>query len=82
MIAGMDLTGLAADIDRTCRLQGEFRLRSGQVVTEYFDKYLFESQPDLLRRVAEAMIPLLPKETELLGGLELGGCRSPRSSAA
>lgn len=69
----MDLTGLAADIDRTCRLQGQFRLRSGQVVTEYFDKYLFESQPDLLRRVAEAMIPLLPKETELLGGLELGG---------
>jgi len=41
--------------------------------TEYFDKYRFESQPDLLRRVAEAMVPLLPHGTELLGGLELGG---------
>jgi orotate phosphoribosyltransferase len=28
---------LAKDIDRTCRLTGEFTLRSGQVVPEYFD---------------------------------------------
>ena len=48
-------------------------MRSGQVVSEYFDKYLFESQPRLLRRVAEAMVPLLPANAELLGGLELGG---------
>ena len=69
----MDLQTLARDIDSTCRLHGEFELRSGQVVTEYFDKYLFESQPTLLRRVAEAMVPLLPPGTDLLGGLELGG---------
>ena len=69
----MDLHTLARDIDSTCRLQGEFELRSGQVVSEYFDKYLFESQPALLRRVAEAMVPLLPAGTELVGGLELGG---------
>lgn len=43
------------------------------MATEYFDKYLFESEPSLLRRVAEAMLPLLPQGTELLGGLELGG---------
>ncbi|HEY5981501.1 MAG TPA: orotate phosphoribosyltransferase, partial [Microlunatus sp.] len=67
------LTSLARDIDTTCRLTGEFTLRSGQVVPEYFDKYLFESQPQLLRRVAEAMVPLLPSDVELLGGLELGG---------
>lgn len=41
--------------------------------SEYFDKYLFESDPGLLRRVAEQMVPLLPAGTELLGGLELGG---------
>ena len=64
---------LAAAIDTTCRLRGEFTLRSGLVVDEYFDKYLFESDPALLRRVAEAMVPLLPQDTELLGGLELGG---------
>ena len=69
----MDLQALARDIDQTCRLHGEFELRSGQLVTEYFDKYLFESQPELLRRVAEAMVPLLPRETDVVGGLELGG---------
>lgn len=64
---------LAADIDACCRLSGQFTLRSGQVSHEYFDKYLFESRPDLLDRVAAQMVPLLPERTELLGGLELGG---------
>ena len=64
---------LAADIDATCRLTGEFTLRSGQVADTYFDKYLFEAQPALLARVAEQMLDLIPPDTELLGGLELGG---------
>jgi orotate phosphoribosyltransferase len=64
---------LAADVDACCRLTGEFTLRSGQVSNEYFDKYLFESDPALLARVAAQMVPLLPEDTELLGGLELGG---------
>ncbi len=64
---------LAAAVDACCRLTGTFTLRSGQVASEYFDKYLFEAQPALLARVAEAMVPLLPADTELLGGLELGG---------
>ncbi|MCD4533388.1 orotate phosphoribosyltransferase [Nocardioides sp. cx-169] len=64
---------LAADVDTCCRLTGEFTLRSGQVSSEYFDKYLFEAQPALLARVAAQMVPLLPEDTELLGGLELGG---------
>jgi orotate phosphoribosyltransferase len=67
------LTALARDIDAHCRLNGEFTLRSGQVASEYFDKYLFETDPDLLARVAAAMVPLLPDDTELLGGLEMGG---------
>jgi orotate phosphoribosyltransferase len=64
---------LAADVDVCCRLTGEFTLRSGQVATEYFDKYLFESEPVLLARVVEQMVNLVPEGTELLGGLELGG---------
>ena len=64
---------LAADIDACCRLSGTFTLRSGQVSHEYFDKYLFESRPDLLDRVADQMVGLLPEATELLGGLGLGG---------
>jgi orotate phosphoribosyltransferase len=64
---------LARDIDARCRLTGEFTLRSGQVSPEYFDKYLFETDPVLLARVAAAMAPLVPEGTELLGGLEMGG---------
>ena len=64
---------LARDVDARCRLTGRFTLRSGQEATEYFDKYLFETDPLLLARVAAAMVPLLPSATELLGGLEMGG---------
>jgi orotate phosphoribosyltransferase len=64
---------LARDIDACCRLTGEFTLRSGQVASEYFDKYLFEARPDLLGRVADRMVTLLPADADLLGGLELGG---------
>jgi orotate phosphoribosyltransferase len=64
---------LARDVDARCRLTGEFTLRSGQVASEYFDKYLFETDPDLLARVAAAMVPLVPDDTDLLGGLEMGG---------
>jgi len=64
---------LARDVDACCRLTGEFTLRSGQVSHEYFDKYLFESDPALLARVVDEMTGLVPEGTELLGGLELGG---------
>ncbi len=64
---------LAGDVDDCCRLTGEFTLRSGQVASEYFDKYLFEAQPQLLARVVDHMVGLVPGDTELLGGLELGG---------
>lgn len=68
-----DLDDLARDVDAVCRLTGEFTLRSGQVTHEYFDKYLFETDPVMLRRVAERMVGLIPDEVDLLGGLELGG---------
>ncbi len=64
---------LARDVDACCRLTGEFTLRSGQVASEYFDKYLFEADPLLLARVVDRMVDLVPADTELLGGLELGG---------
>ena len=64
---------LAADIRAIASLRGEFRLRSGQTSSTYFDKYRFEAEPSLLKRVAAEIIPLLPPETEVLAGLELGG---------
>jgi orotate phosphoribosyltransferase len=55
------------------RLTGEFRLRSGATSSEYFDKYLFESDPRLLREIAEELVRLVPAGVELFAGLELGG---------
>lgn len=66
-------SSLAHDVDACCRLTGTFTLRSGQVSSEYFDKYLFEADPALLGRVVAQMVALVPDGTELLGGLELGG---------
>lgn len=64
---------LAADIARVATLRGTFRLRSGQSADTYFDKYRFEGDPVLLRRVADAMLAMVPPETEVLAGLDLGG---------
>jgi orotate phosphoribosyltransferase len=69
----MRLMTLAHDIQQAAQLNGEFLLRSGQVSDQYFDKYRFEADPVLLRRVAEALVPLVPADTELLAGPELGG---------
>lgn len=64
---------LAAAVDARCRITGQFQLRSGRTATEYFDKYLFETDPAMLRGVVDRMAPLVPLGTQLLGALELGG---------
>ena len=64
---------LARDIFDVSHLTGQFTLRSGIQATEYFDKYRFESDPELLARIAAAMAPLVPEGTEILAGLEMGG---------
>ena len=69
----MDRTRLARDIYRASHLTGRFVLRSGTVSDEYFDKYLFESDPRLLAAIGDALAPLVPEGTEALAGLETGG---------
>jgi orotate phosphoribosyltransferase len=64
---------LAREIFNVSHLVGKFKLRSGLVSKEYFDKYLFESNPRLLNEIADEMIKLIPKDTEILAGLEMGG---------
>lgn len=64
---------LAQKIYTVCHLKGNFLLRSGQRSTEYFDKYRFESQPHLLKEIAEQMKNLIPADTEVLAALEMGG---------
>jgi orotate phosphoribosyltransferase len=64
---------LAAAIYETSHLTGEFCLRSGAVSSHYFDKYRFEGDPRLLAAVVDALKDLIPTDTEVLAGLELGG---------
>lgn len=69
----MDKQTLAKKVVEVAHLRGEFKLRSGQVSNEYFDKYRFEARPELLREIAKLMAPMIPKGTEVLAGLEMGG---------
>jgi orotate phosphoribosyltransferase len=69
----LERTALARRIHERSYLKGRFRLRSGVLSDEYFDKYLFECDPPLLREIAEAMSGAIPTGTQALAGLELGG---------
>ena len=64
---------LAARIYEVSHLRRSFTLRSGQVATEYFDKYRFESDPELLAEIARLATSLIPTEVDGLAGLEMGG---------
>ena len=64
---------LPARIRRSARVSGRFTLRSGMVSDTYFDKYQFESDPQLLLAIAGEMAKLVPAGTEVLAGLEMGG---------
>ncbi|MEO0334949.1 MAG: orotate phosphoribosyltransferase [Pseudomonadota bacterium] len=64
---------LARAVKDIAHLTGEFKLRSGQTSNEYFDKYRFEAQPTLLKEIAKQMATMIPQDTEILAGLEMGG---------
>jgi orotate phosphoribosyltransferase len=49
---------LALRIYERAHLTGSFALRSGATSSEYFDKYLFESDPRLLREIAQGLVAL------------------------
>jgi len=67
-----DRTDLARRIFRAAHITGEFKLRSGAVSHEYFDKYRFEADPKLLADIGKALAPLVPEGVEVLAGLEMG----------
>jgi orotate phosphoribosyltransferase len=64
---------LAAEIYALCRISGDFLLRSGRDTHTYFDKYRFEARPAILAAVVKEMVSFIPKGTQVLAGLELGG---------
>jgi orotate phosphoribosyltransferase len=64
---------LGIEIYKAAYLRGEFLLRSGIISNEYFDKYQFESSPDLIEEIAKQISENIPTAYDLLGGLEMGG---------
>jgi orotate phosphoribosyltransferase len=54
-------------------LRGDFALSSGRRSSFYIDKYLFETDPDLLRDIARLLAARLPAGTTRLIGPALGG---------
>lgn len=64
---------LAAAIATVATLHGTFKLRSGAESSVYFDKYLFEADPELLRSISLHMKDLIPGGVDFLAGLEMGG---------
>ncbi len=64
---------LAKRVYKACSLKGEFVLRSGQNSDQYFDKYLFEADPELFGTVASHLLSMVPDGVDALAGLEMGG---------
>jgi orotate phosphoribosyltransferase len=63
---------LGHDLVATAVLRGDFLLRSGQRSSYYIDKYLFTTRPELLRRIASALVPLVPAGVDRLAAPGFG----------
>lgn len=66
------LTELAKDIAGAAYLRGDFVLSSGMRSNYYFDKYLFETKPSILRRISSLLVDLVPPHVDRIAGPELG----------
>lgn len=64
---------LAQALRAAALLEGDFTLRSGRKSKYYLDKYLFETQPVLLRELARRFAQYVTKDVDRIAGAELGG---------
>jgi len=69
----MNKKELAKRIREAAYLEGDFTLRSGRKSKYYLDKYLFETQPDILRELGTLFAQFVQSSTTLIAGAELGG---------
>lgn len=69
----MERTELLQRIKDTAYLEGDFTLRSGKKSKYYLDKYLFETQPDILAALGALFATHAAETTTLIAGAELGG---------
>jgi orotate phosphoribosyltransferase len=63
---------LARALRAAALLEGDFTLRSGRKSKYYLDKYLFETQPMLLRELAKRFAKYVTPEVDRIAGAELG----------
>lgn len=69
----MNTGELARALRAAALLEGDFTLRSGRKSKYYLDKYLFETQPVLLRALAERFAAYAGEGVDRIAGAELGG---------
>lgn len=67
-----ELKELASDVASAAYLRGDFVLSSGARSNFYFDKYLFETKPTILRRTVSFLAEEVPSRVDRLAGPELG----------
>ena len=67
----MDKAQLAARVKEASYLEGDFLLRSGKRSKYYLDKYLFETQPDILKALGEEFAKFAD-DVDVVAGPELG----------
>ena len=65
-------SSLASRVRDAALLEGDFVLSSGRRSRFYMDKYLFSTEPRLLRDLARGIAGKLPEGTAKLAGVELG----------
>ncbi len=69
----MERNELARRVKESAYLEGDFTLRSGRKSKYYLDKYLFETQPDILAALGKSFAAFVGESTTLIAGAELGG---------
>ncbi len=72
-LAIMNTPQLIQRIADEALLHGDFTLRSGRKSKYYLDKYLFETQPDILKALGELFATHIDDSVDRLAGAELGG---------
>jgi len=68
----LDHATLAARVKAVALLEGDFTLRSGKKSKFYFDKYLFETQADILETLGHEIAKRLPAGVDRIAAPELG----------
>ncbi len=69
----MDRQELIGRVKETSYLEGDFTLRSGKKSKYYLDKYLFETQPDILKALGVEFAKYATDDVTVIAGAELGG---------